>query len=97
MPHYFQFYEDYIKNHDLLNIQRAAENLTIPHLIIHGDQDTSIMLSEAKALHQWNPNSKLEIIKGANHVFETYHPWEKQSLSKELQLAVDLIIEFVEN
>ena len=69
MPHYYQFYEDFIENEDRLTIKRAVSNLKIPHLIIHGNNDTSVLMKEAKSLHKWNPKSKLEIIDGANHVF----------------------------
>jgi pimeloyl-ACP methyl ester carboxylesterase len=95
MPHYFQFYEDYIGNKDRLNIERAVKNLHIPHLIIHGDEDTSIYMEEAEALHRWNPESKLVIIKGANHVFETSHPWNKEFLSDELQEVVNIMLDFI--
>ena len=95
MPHYFQFYKDFIKNKERLNIERAARNLKIPHLIIHGNQDTSIYISEAESIHQWNPNSELKIIEGANHVFQTYHPWGKKSVSIELQEAINYVIDFV--
>ena len=97
MPHYFQFYLDFIKNEERLTIERAAKNLKIPHLIIHGNQDTSIFIREAEALHLWNPKSKLKIIEGANHVFQTSHPWKEDALSKELQVAVNSIIEFIQN
>ena len=97
MPHYFQFYLDFIKNEERLTIERAAKNLKIPHLIIHGNQDTSIFKCEAEALHLWNPKSKLKIIEGANHVFQTSHPWKEDALSKELQVAVNSIIEFIKN
>jgi len=95
MPHYFQFYKDFIKNDKRLNIKRASENLKIPHLIIHGDQDTSILINEAEAIHQWSPKSKLKIIKGANHVFQTHHPWKEDTISQELQEAVEIIIDFI--
>ncbi len=95
MPHYYQFYEDFIKNEKRLTIKRAVENLQIPYLIIHGTEDTSVILEEAKNLHRWNPNSRLEIIDGANHVFGTHHPWGKDSLSKELRNAVTLSIKFI--
>ncbi|MFT5250518.1 MAG: pimeloyl-ACP methyl ester carboxylesterase, partial [bacterium] len=62
MPHYYQFFEDFEKNEIRLTIKRAVENLTIPMLIIHGDNDTSVFINEAESLHQWNPNSQLEII-----------------------------------
>ncbi|MGM5469070.1 alpha/beta hydrolase family protein [Flavobacteriaceae bacterium LMO-SS05] len=95
MPHYFQFYEDFIKNEKRFSIQRAASNLKIPHLIIHGSQDTSVSIEEAKALHGWNPKSKLVIVEGANHVFGTSHPWIKDPLPFEFKKAIDTTIEFI--
>ena len=94
MPHYYQFYEDFMANKDRLNIQSATEKLTIPQLIIHGDNDTSINFKEAEELHQWNPKSKLKIIKGANHVFNTKHPWNNNNLSPELETVVKQIVSF---
>jgi len=95
MPHYFQFYEDFIANENRLTIKHAVSNLKIPHLIIHGSEDTSVSVEEAKRLHKWNPESNLKIIEGANHVFGTSHPWEKDYLSEELQQVVNAVISFL--
>jgi pimeloyl-ACP methyl ester carboxylesterase len=95
MPHYYQFYQDTLKNKERLNIQEAVSNLKIPHLIIHGDNDTSIFINEAENLHKWNANSTLKIIKGANHVFQASHPWYKNTLPKELNEAVSAVIKFL--
>ena len=95
MPHYIQFHENFIANKERLNIKRALENLEVPHLIIHGDHDTSILVEEAKIQHQWNPKSELVIINNANHVFNTKHPWEKETLSKELHEVVERSINFL--
>jgi len=97
MPHYFQFYEDFIQNEDRLTIKRAVNNLRIPHLIIHGDNDTSIFIKEAENLHRWNPMSTLKIIDGANHVFGSHHPWKSDGLSQGLQEVVNLIFNFIGN
>ncbi|MDO5969396.1 alpha/beta fold hydrolase [Flavivirga aquimarina] len=97
MPHYYQFYEDFVKNEARLTIKRAASNLKIPHLIIHGNADTSVLIEEAKNLHKWNSNSKLEIIEGANHVFGASHPWDKKELSDQLKEAVNAIVLFLGN
>ncbi|EDP72730.1 hypothetical protein FBALC1_16552 [Flavobacteriales bacterium ALC-1] len=94
MPHYYQFYEDFIANEERLNIELAVKRLNIPYLIIHGDNDTSILIDEAKQLQQWNPKSQLEIIEGANHVFNTKHPWEKENISAELETVVSHISMF---
>lgn len=95
MPHYYQFFENFKQNENRLNIKRAASNLKIPHLIIHGDNDSSVSIEEAKNLHKWNPNSELKIIKGANHVFNTKHPWNVKKLSPELEIVVKLITNFL--
>jgi len=95
MPHFYQFYEDFISNEDRLNIKRAVLGLKIPHLIIHGDADTSVSIDEAKNLHEWNPKSELRIIEGADHVFGTKHPWLKPGLSKELTKAVHFVVSFI--
>lgn len=96
MPHYFQFYEDFAKNEERLNIKRAASQLNIPHLIIHGNKDTSVSVEEAKALHQWNLKSELVIIEGANHVFGTSHPWQKDTLPLEFERAINVMLDFLE-
>lgn len=95
MPHFYQFYEDFKANEDRLNIESAEKRLEIPHLIIHGDNDTSVAIDEAYELQQWNPNSRFEIIKGADHVFNVKHPWKEIALSKELQTVTDWILNFL--
>lgn len=80
MPHYFQFYQNFIDNNKRLNIKTAVQNLDKPHLIIHGEADESVSISEAKNLHSWNPKSELFIVKEANHTFGAKHPWDEKSL-----------------
>jgi dipeptidyl aminopeptidase/acylaminoacyl peptidase len=95
MPHYFQFFTDFIENEERLTINRAVKNLKIPHLIIHGSGDTSVSVEEAKQLHKWNPKSKLKIIDGANHVFGASHPWTSNKIPNSLQKAIDITISFI--
>lgn len=95
MPHFYQFYEDFIQNKERLDIKKAAKNLKIPHLIIHGDTDTSVLINEAENLHKWNPKSSFETIKNANHVFNTSHPWEGKNLSEELKETITICVDFL--
>ena len=95
MPHYFQFFTDFIENEERLTIKRAVKNLKIPHLIIHGSNDTSVSVEEAKQLHKWNPKRKLEIIEGANHVFGVSHPWISNKIPDALQKVIDITISFI--
>ncbi|MDG2195094.1 MAG: alpha/beta fold hydrolase [Polaribacter sp.] len=96
MPHFYHFYEDFKKNEKRLTIQKAVKNLVIPHLIIHGNSDTSVGIDEAQKLHSWNSKSRLEIIKNANHVFNTSHPWKEEKLSRELEIVTKQCIQFLE-
>ncbi|MBT8246139.1 MAG: alpha/beta fold hydrolase [Winogradskyella sp.] len=95
MPHYYQFYEDFIQNKNRLNIEAACKKMKVPNLIIHGDADTSISVSEAEKIHQWNPSSQFSVIEDANHVFNTKHPWEENHLSNALKKICQLIVEFI--
>lgn len=96
MPHYYQFHEDFIANQERLTIKRAVTNLKIPYLIIHGNDDTSVFIDEAKNLHQWNPNSSLKIIDQANHVFGAQHPWESIDMPLHLKKVVQESCSFLE-
>ena len=95
MPHFYQFYEDFIENQDRLNIENATKNLAIPHLIIHGDADTSVKIDEAEALRNWNPSAHYEIISEADHVFNVKHPWEEDYMSEYLNAVVQKSIDFL--
>ncbi|WP_027137974.1 alpha/beta hydrolase family protein [Gaetbulibacter saemankumensis] len=97
MPHYFQFYENFIENKERLNIQRAIKNLSLPLLLIHGSNDTSVSVKEAEQLKLWQPEAELKIINGANHVFGAQHPWEHKDLPKNLEEAVKHACNFLAN
>lgn len=97
MPHYIQFYDNFIENKERLTIKRACEKLNANHLIIHGTDDITVPLSEAKALHKWNPSSELFIINGASHTFNSQHPFNASVLLEALQMAVNKTINFITN
>ncbi|MEW7289652.1 alpha/beta hydrolase family protein [Aquimarina sp. 2304DJ70-9] len=94
MPHYFQFYTSFIENEERLTISKAVKHVDIPHLIIHGTDDPTVNLKEAENLHQWNLESELFLIEGANHVFGAKHPWEDINLSEDLNAITQKSIEF---
>lgn len=95
LPHYWQFYEDFIANEERLTIERAIRALEKPQLVIHGDADPTVDISEAHRIHSWNPKSKLEIISGANHVFGAGHPWDSDKLPLHLEKVTGLTIDFL--
>lgn len=95
MPHYFSFYQDFIKNEMHLTISKAAKNIRVPHLIIHGDKDAAVLVKDASMLHSFNPKAELEIIPGASHTFGSKHPWNERLLPDSLREVVDKTIDFI--
>ncbi|RAJ17752.1 alpha/beta hydrolase family protein [Olleya aquimaris] len=95
MPHNYQFYLDFKANEDRLNIKKACKNIQIPHLIIHAKDDLTVTFKEAKALHNWSPNSQLIAITNSNHVFNTKHPWVKDTLPKSINSVIESSIAFI--
>lgn len=96
MPHFIDFYQDYIDNQERLSVENAARAIKIPHLIIHGDGDDAVPFSHAENLHTWNPNSELINIKGSNHVFMGRHPWTDDSLPDDFVEVLKKTLEFVQ-
>ena len=97
MPHFFQFYLDFKENEKRFNIQSAVQSLKIPFLVIHGDNDKSVLQNEGRDLHSWNKNSKFFSLKNGTHTFSSMHPWQELKLPKELQSVTETSINFIKS
>ena len=95
MPHFYSFYEDFILNKSVLNIEEAASTINVPFLQIHGDMDTSVSISEGQQIAHWT-GTELAIIKGGDHTFGASHPWTLQSMPEDFQQAIDRISIFLD-
>jgi len=95
MPIYYQFYENCITNRDRISIKKAVKSIQIPQLIIHGSDDETVRIEEAKNLNTWNSKSQLYILDGANHVLGGFHPYDLDSFPTHLKEAVDVTINFL--
>lgn len=95
MPHYIQFYEDFMRNEERYNIKSSVQKLKIPYLIIHGSNDETVSLDEAKNLFKWNPNNQILIIENGTHTFGSSQPWDKDTMPADLKDAVDHTINFI--
>ena len=51
------------------NPQEELSKLQIPVLIINGDKDLQVQLSEAQLLRKAKPGAQFELIEGMNHIF----------------------------
>ena len=95
MPHFFQFFLDFKENEKRFNIQSAIQSLKLPFLVIHGDNDKSVLQNEGRDLHSWNKNSKFFSVKNGTHTFSSMHPWQELKLPKGLQLVTETSINFI--
>ena len=58
-----------------LNVAAAASRITAPWLILHGDNDETLSVSEAERLAALSEGrSTLRVMQGANHTFGGKHP-----------------------
>ena len=96
MPMYYQFYENYIENLIRLDVKNAIKNLKIPHLIVHGSDDSTVLMCEAENMKKWNINNELYIVDKADHVFGGFHPYNLDFLTKHLKEAVSITCDFLE-
>jgi pimeloyl-ACP methyl ester carboxylesterase len=96
MPLYYQFYIDCIENIDRIDIKKAVVNLGQPHLVIHGSEDPTVLISDAYDFVKWNSKTVFCEIKGANHVFGVMHPYDLEEYPAHFQEAIDVSINFLE-
>jgi len=95
MPLYYQLFEDFEANAELLNTEIALQKRAdLGLLIVHGTEDPAIPYFAAKQLHQWQPNSTLHLIEDANHVFGGSHPYKSIELPSHAKELVEVSIQF---
>lgn len=95
MPHYIQFYHNYSKNKERLDVKKAVKQLSIPQLIFHGEGDLAVPVIHAKNLHQWNSASELMLLPKANHVFGASQPWLEDKLPEDFSIVLKKTIDFI--
>jgi len=95
MPLYLQFYETMQANKERLNVAKAAKQLTIPFLIIHGTKDEAVDFKDAEELHRAAKQSELLVVGEAGHTFGVKHPFEELSFPEHAQFVIEGTIAFL--
>jgi len=95
MPLYFQFVEDFLLNKQRLNIPEVVKNMKIPQLIVHGTEDESVPVEEAKRIKEWNTHAEILLIEEAGHTFGAKHPFTDALLPDHVCKVVDYTIDFL--
>ena len=71
--------EDILQNSgDYLNLKNAAKGISIPWLIVHGENDLAVKAEEGKMLYKWSDKNKTEfvLIPKTGHTFDVTHPMQ---------------------
>jgi len=95
MPHFYQFYQNFVENKNRLTIKKAVKKLEEPMLIVSGGDDVVVSSKEGELMHSLNLNSELFFVEGMNHTLGSKHPWEEEKLPKQLHLVIKKCITFI--
>ena len=76
MPLYRTLWEDLKENRSRLDVTAAAARVRVPWLVVHGSEDPTVPLAEARQLQEAGRTATLRIIEGSGHTFDAAHPME---------------------
>ncbi|RZK71569.1 MAG: alpha/beta hydrolase [Pedobacter sp.] len=97
MPLNVALLEDVNQNRETLNIMKAAKNISIPWLIIHGNDDVNVVVEIAKNFKAIHPEASFLEINGANHVFGASHPYSSETLPLQLLEVSNASLAFIKS
>lgn len=87
------YWRDLVANADRLEILSSARRLRIPWLIVHGEQDETVPVSEGRLLYEAaGGGAQLLLTSGAGHTFGTRHP--PVETTPELQAVMDATVDW---
>ena len=95
LPLHYQILEDYVANRPRLDIpHNVRRHLHQPLLLVHGDQDETVPLEAAHALHRLKPDAELLLVPEATHMFGGAHPWPENSLPESAHFVAERTADF---
>ncbi len=74
MPLYRALWDDLRENAARLDVMAAAAAVRVPWLVVHGDEDATVPVEEARGLAGAGRSATLKVIAGSGHTFEAVHP-----------------------
>ena len=87
------YWRDVEMNRERLDILGAAAELTIPWLIVHGEDDETVSAEEGRALFEAaGEATELLLVEGTGHTFGAVHPYAGPT--PELRAAADASVEW---
>lgn len=95
MPISPAYWDDLIQHRERLDVLGAASRLEVPWLIVHGEADETVALSDAQTLFATGgENSEMCIVENGSHTFGARHPWDGPT--PELQTATQTTLAWLD-
>lgn len=91
----YSFYQDVMRNSEKYDILKRCDEITIPVLLLHGENDEAVDLSESRSIYDFIMHSIFIPIENANHTFGVSHPQNLTDIPSELEEVVENTIEFI--
>ena len=95
-PQDYQFYEDFIKNENSLNISKALMKYNGELLVCYGIFDQVIPKRDAFNMVNFSKNAEIISFR-TNHTFGSKQPWDNTTLPLSLRELCDITINFLKN
>jgi uncharacterized protein len=93
LPLFTDILDDLEANRTSLDVEAHAARITTPWLIIHGAEDETVPVSEAKKLHAAAPAAELFLVENTGHTFGAAHPF--QGMTPALEQVYDATTGFL--
>lgn len=94
LPMYTDLLDDAEQHAEALDILRAARDITVPWLIIHGRQDETVSFDNAEALLKASGRASTTLfpVDNTGHTFGAAHPWRSAPVA---EAVFDRSVEFL--
>ena len=99
LPQGEEFLNEVLQSDSKWNVKNEIIKLEVPILILHGENDEAIPEEHGRSLFEWadtlNKRSRLTIIPGATHTYNTKHPFE--GTTQQLEEMSNAAVMFIES
>lgn len=95
MPIRYDFYEDFLANKARLDIPERIKDIKVKIMLIHGVDDPTVSIEDARMLQKRQPSAYLLELAAAGHTFNTVHP-AKEKLPEAMKIAMGASCIFLE-
>lgn len=87
--------EDLEKNAERLDIEKAAEGINVPWLIVHGKEDLAVDYSNGESLYTLSNKESTELVmlEKTGHTFGAVHPFK--GTTEALEEVATLVMDFI--